>query len=432
MTTVVRKLLVANRGEIAIRIARTAADLGIATVGVHSSDDARSLHVRAVDEVVPLAGSGPAGYLDVDDVVRAAASTGCDAVHPGYGFLAEHAGFAWACESAGLTFVGPSPDALDLFGNKVRARELASSVGVPVLRAVPAEQAAGLLASLGAGGAVMVKAVAGGGGRGMRPVTSADDLDAALERCASEAQAAFGNGDVYVEELLPGARHVEVQVVGDGTSVSHLWDRECSLQQQRQKIVEVAPASMIDDAVRSSVLAAAVEVAASGGGGRAVHRRVPRRSVVGTLRVPRGEPSAPGRAHGDRGGAGSRPRGAAARAGGRRDVVLARARAGGRAGAAGRRRPVPGQPRWRRRHARRLRAAVGSGRAGRRLRLRRVPHEHAVRRAAGQGDRPRCRRRAPGRGGKGDACAGRVPDRRRCHQPRLAAVAARRSGGALR
>ena len=261
MTTPVRKLLVANRAEIAIRIARTAADLGIATVGVHTTDDATSLHVRAVDEVVALAGSGPAGYLDVDEVVRAAVSSGCDAVHPGYGFLAEHAGFARACAAGGLTFVGPSPAVLELFGDKVRARELASSVGVPVLRAAGVDGAADLLASLGEGGAVMVKAVAGGGGRGMRPVTSEDELDAAFERCASEALAAFGNGDLYVEELLPRARHVEVQIVGDGSSVSHLWDRECSLQQQRQKIIEVAPASMVGDDVRAAVFAAAVEVA---------------------------------------------------------------------------------------------------------------------------------------------------------------------------
>lgn len=259
--TMVRKVLIANRAEIAIRIARTAADLGIATVGVHTPDDATSLHVRMVDEVVALRGSGTAGYLDVDDVVQAAATTGCDAVHPGYGFLAEHAGFARACAAAGLTFVGPSPEVLDLFGDKVRARELAESLGIPLLRSSTVEGAAALLTSLGVGGAVMVKAVAGGGGRGMRPVASAAELDAAFERCASEATAAFGNGDLYVEELMPRARHVEVQIVGDGSSVAHLWDRECSLQRHRQKVVELAPASMVDDAVRSDVLAAAGRLA---------------------------------------------------------------------------------------------------------------------------------------------------------------------------
>ena len=260
-----RKLLIANRAEIAIRIARTAADLGITTVGIHTPDDATSLHVRKVDDVVALAGSGPSGYLDIDGVVRAAVSSGCDAVHPGYGFLAENASFARACAEAGLTFVGPSAEVLDRFGDKVQARDLAGAVGAPVLRASSAGDAADFLASLGPGASVMVKAVAGGGGRGMRPVSSADELAAAIERCASEAGAVFGSGEVYVEELLPRARHVEVQIAGDGSSAVHLWDRECSLQVRRQKVVEIAPAAMVSDAVRETVLADAVRLAETAG-----------------------------------------------------------------------------------------------------------------------------------------------------------------------
>ncbi|MBS0360193.1 MAG: carbamoyl-phosphate synthase large subunit, partial [Proteobacteria bacterium] len=238
------KLLIANRGEIAVRIARTAAEMGLATVAVFSEDDAASLHTRKADAAVGLKGSGPAAYLDIAQVVAAAKDAGCDAVHPGYGFLSENAAFARACAAAGLVFVGPEPDALELFGDKGRARTLAQALSVPVLAGTDGpttlEDALAFLKGEG-NGAVMVKAVAGGGGRGMRPVTSADDLPAAYERCASEAKAAFGNGDLYVERFLPHARHIEVQVLGDGRSAVHLWDRECSLQRQRQKLVEIAP-----------------------------------------------------------------------------------------------------------------------------------------------------------------------------------------------
>jgi acetyl/propionyl-CoA carboxylase alpha subunit/acetyl-CoA carboxylase carboxyltransferase component len=267
----VRKLLIANRAEIAIRIARTASDLGITTVGVHSEDDARCLHVRAVDEVVALPASGPAAYLDVEAIVAAAAETGCDALHPGYGFLSEQPALAEACAAAGITFVGPSPDTLARCGDKTRARADAAAAGVPVSRGTEGpttlDEARAFLASLGDGGAVMVKALAGGGGRGMRPARSAEELEAAFDRCASEAAASFGNGDLYVEELLTGARHVEVQIVGDGTDVVHLWDRECSLQRHRQKVVEIAPAdgAGIPDHLRQRAFDAAVALGRSVG-----------------------------------------------------------------------------------------------------------------------------------------------------------------------
>ena len=264
-----KKLLIANRGEIAVRIARTAAEMGVATVALFSEDDAASLHTRTADEARALRGSGPAAYLDIAQVVEAAKAAGADAVHPGYGFLSENAAFARACGEAGLTFVGPSPETLELFGDKGRARALAQQCGVPVLPGTDGptslDEAEAFFAGLGEGGAVMVKAVVGGGGRGMRPVSEASELAAAFERCASEAKAAFGNGDLYVEQFLTRARHIEVQIVGDGASVSHLWDRECSLQRQRQKVVEIAPADMLAIDIRERLFGFGVTLGQAAG-----------------------------------------------------------------------------------------------------------------------------------------------------------------------
>jgi acetyl/propionyl-CoA carboxylase alpha subunit/acetyl-CoA carboxylase carboxyltransferase component len=260
------RLLVANRGEIAIRIARAAAELGIATVGVFAEDDAACLHVRHVDAARPLAGRGPRAYLDTDQLLAVARGTGCDAVHPGYGFLSEQAEFVRRCAEAGLVFVGPRPETIALLGDKTAARALAERVGVPVLRGTPGpstlDDARDFLASLGEGGAVMLKAVAGGGGRGMRVVRRSEDLEAAWGRCRSEARAAVGNGDVYVEELLARARHVEVQVVGDGSgAVIQLGERDCSLQRRLQKLVEIAPAPYLATDLRARLAAAAVRMA---------------------------------------------------------------------------------------------------------------------------------------------------------------------------
>ena len=263
-----KKLLIANRGEIAIRIARTAAEMGIVSVAVFAEDDAASLHTRLADEAAPLKGAGAAAYLDIGQVVAIAEATGCDAVHPGYGFLSENAAFAQACADAGLTFVGPAPDTLALFGDKTSALALAIELGIPVLPGTRAAttlgEAGDFLASLGSGGAVMLKALAGGGGRGMRPVIDSGALAEAYERCSSEARASFGDGALYVEQFFPKARHVEVQVAGDGTGAAvHFWDRECSLQRQRQKIVEVAPATAVEPAVREQLWASAVRMAAA-------------------------------------------------------------------------------------------------------------------------------------------------------------------------
>lgn len=260
------KLLVANRGEIAVRIIRAANDLGLQTVGVYPEDDRDSLHVTMADAAVQLPGAGAAAYLDIDAVLKAATDSGCDAIHPGYGFLSERPDFARACAAAGVTFVGPTAELLSLFGDKARARAAAVDAGVPVLRgldhSISLDEARDFLDSLGAGGAVMLKAVAGGGGRGSRAVTSADQLEAAFRSCQSEARSAFGVADLYVEEFLPRARHVEVQIVGDGGgAVAHLGERECSVQRRFQKVVEVAPAPGLDADLRQEIIAAAVRFA---------------------------------------------------------------------------------------------------------------------------------------------------------------------------
>lgn len=263
-------LLIANRGEIAIRIARAANDLGLRTVAVFAEDDAESLHTRVADEAVPLEGLGAAAYLNIANVVAAAKAAGCDAVHPGYGFLAERADFAGACAAAGLTFVGPTPEHLALFGDKGRARQEALAANVPISRgidrAVSLDEAKAFFASLGDGGAMIIKAVAGGGGRGTRAVLSADEIDEAFARCQSEAKASFGLADVYVEEFLPRARHVEVQILGDLTGgIAHLGERECSVQRRYQKVVEIAPAPGLDESLRRQIIAAAVRFAKSVG-----------------------------------------------------------------------------------------------------------------------------------------------------------------------
>jgi acetyl/propionyl-CoA carboxylase alpha subunit/acetyl-CoA carboxylase carboxyltransferase component len=253
-----RKLLIANRGEIAIRIARTAAEMNIATVAIYSQDDSASLHASTADTSVALAGSGPPAYLDGPQILRLALESGCDALHPGYGFLSENSAFARLCNNAGLVFVGPSPENLELFGDKTQTRALARRIGSPVLRgsngAVTLAQAEHFLTGLGSGGAVMLKAVAGGGGRGMREVRDPKDMAGAYERCRSEALQAFGIGELYVEQFLPRARHVEVQIVGDGSEVVHVWDRECSAQRQRQKLIETAPAFGLPAELRTKLL----------------------------------------------------------------------------------------------------------------------------------------------------------------------------------
>src|SRR5690606_4132426 len=216
-----------------------------------AEDDSASLHTRQADLAVPLRGRGVAAYLDMQQLIDVARAQGCEAIHPGYGFLAEYAEFARRCQAAGLTFIGPAAEVLELCGDKAAARALAERCGVPLVggisRAVTLSEAQAFLAEHGA---VMLKALAGGGGRGMRAVFEPAELDAAYARCQSEAQAAFGNGALYVEQLVGQARHIEVQVLGDGSTVSHLWERDCSLQRRNQKLLEIAPSPDLDAELR--------------------------------------------------------------------------------------------------------------------------------------------------------------------------------------
>jgi acetyl/propionyl-CoA carboxylase alpha subunit len=241
----IRTLLVANRGEIALRVFRTCARLGIATVAVAAEDDAASLHVRSADRVVSIA-----SYLDPAEIVRAAREAGADAVHPGYGFLAESADLAAAVEEAGIVFVGPTPEQLRAAGDKERAKEIATAAGVPVVPWGAPEEI---------GFPLLVKAAAGGGGRGMRIVREPAELDEALAAAQREAETAFGDGRTFCERYLERPRHVEVQILGDGNGrVIALGDRDCSIQRRHQKLVEEAPAPGLDPALRAAIHNAAV------------------------------------------------------------------------------------------------------------------------------------------------------------------------------
>ncbi|MEH6389584.1 carboxyl transferase domain-containing protein [Pseudomonas profundi] len=256
-----KSMLIANRGEIAVRLARAAAELEITSVAVYSEDDSLSLHVRKADTAVPLRGRGVAAYLDGAQIIAVALEQGCDAIHPGYGFLSENADFARQCTAAGLTFIGPDARVLDVFGDKANARRLAAELDIPLAQgtsqATSLNEAHAFMVSLGAGTSVMLKALAGGGGRGMRTVTDAAELESTFARCSSEAQAAFGNPDLYIERLISRARHIEVQIVGDGSTVSHLWERDCTLQRRNQKLLEIAPAPNLDPELRQRLLEAA-------------------------------------------------------------------------------------------------------------------------------------------------------------------------------
>jgi acetyl/propionyl-CoA carboxylase alpha subunit/acetyl-CoA carboxylase carboxyltransferase component len=259
-------LLIANRGEIAIRIMRGAAELGIRTVAIFSEDDVHSLHTRKADEARPLNGTGVTPYLDIEQILAEAKAAGCDAIHPGYGFLSESAAFARRCREEGITFVGPRPEMLELFGDKLRARALAEQCRVPLLpgtsNATSLDEVREFFSSLHPSSSVVIKAVAGGGGRGMRVVHRLDEIEEAYKRCQSEAEAAFGNSDVYVEQLMPRARHIEIQVVGDVSGeVIHLWERECSIQRRHQKVVEIAPSPGLPSHLRARLTAAAIRLA---------------------------------------------------------------------------------------------------------------------------------------------------------------------------
>ncbi|NEW46304.1 ATP-binding protein, partial [Nocardia cyriacigeorgica] len=260
-------VVVANRGEVAVRIIRAARERGFRTHVLHVEAEAESLAVRLADHAVQLPGDGAAAYLDVEAAVQAALTAGRGAlVHPGYGFLSESADLASACAASGLTFVGPSPAALRIFGDKVAARAAAEKAGVPVLPATLTANPADIAELLERHpDGVMVKAAAGGGGRGMRMVHEPSEVHPAYERCRAEALSAFGDSAVYAEALISDARHVEVQIVADGTHAVALGDRDCSVQRRHQKLIEIAPAPTLDSALRAQLHRHAVQLAESVG-----------------------------------------------------------------------------------------------------------------------------------------------------------------------
>jgi acetyl/propionyl-CoA carboxylase alpha subunit len=257
----ITKLLIANRGEIAARIIRSAHALGLGTVAVYSDPDAGAPYVTLADEAVRLPGAAPAGtYLRGDLVIAAAAATAANAVHPGYGFLSENAAFARACADAGLIFVGPAPDTIKAMGDKVAAKAMMADAGVPVLPSATVTDSADLDAAASeVGFPLLVKAAFGGGGRGMRLVAGPAELAEAVSSARSEAASAFGDGTVFLERFVTGPRHVEVQILGDTAgTVIHLFERECSIQRRYQKIVEECPSPAVDEDLRAALTAAAV------------------------------------------------------------------------------------------------------------------------------------------------------------------------------
>jgi pyruvate carboxylase len=263
----IRKLLAANRSEIAIRIFRAATELGLRTVGIYSQEDRLALHRFKADEAYQVgAGKGPVeAYLDIAGIVALAREKGVDAIHPGYGFLSENPAFARACEKAGITFIGPTPELLNLLGDKTAARRLAASAGVPVLPGTEESisslaEASKIAATIGY--PVIVKAAMGGGGRGMRVVRDAAELEQRLEEAQGEARAAFGDASVFLEKYLPRARHLEVQILADNhENLLHLYERDCSVQRRHQKVVEIAPAANLPANVRTELCDAAVRLA---------------------------------------------------------------------------------------------------------------------------------------------------------------------------
>jgi acetyl-CoA carboxylase biotin carboxylase subunit len=258
---VFERVLIANRGEVAVRIIRACRELGVETVAVYSTADRESLHVRLADRAVHI---GPPlsadSYLRIPSLVAAATTTECDAVHPGWGFLAENAAFALACEDNDLVFIGPHAETIETMGDKIAAKEAMAEAGVPLVPgsdgAVDLDQAREVAADVGF--PVLLKASAGGGGRGMRLVESADELDAAYGTASSEAQSAFGDGSLYVEKAVVGARHVEIQVLGDGEgAVLTLGERDCSIQRRHQKLVEESPSPAVTPEIRAEMEEAA-------------------------------------------------------------------------------------------------------------------------------------------------------------------------------
>jgi acetyl-CoA carboxylase biotin carboxylase subunit len=264
-----KKVLIANRGEIAVRIIRACRELGISSVAVFSDVDRAAMHVSKADEAYSI---GPAAasesYLNIEKIIATAKRCGADAIHPGYGFLSENAGFALACSDAGIKFVGPPSAAMRVMGSKTRARQAVQAAGVPFVpgsaKGLSLVEAADVAAKIGF--PVMLKAAAGGGGKGMRLVRSAGDLQAAFETAQSEAQRAFNDGELYLEKLIENPRHIEIQVLGDEHgNLVYLGERECSVQRRHQKVIEESPSAVVDDDLRRRMGQVAVQAAKSAG-----------------------------------------------------------------------------------------------------------------------------------------------------------------------
>ncbi len=374
------KVLVANRGEIAIRVCRTLREMGIASVAVYSEADRDSPFVAYADEAYLIGpGPSPRSYLRGDKIVEVALRSGAQAVHPGFGFLAENPAFARSCAEAGLVFIGPPPEAMEAMASKTSAREVMAAAGVPIVPGATdpvtsVDDARRIAAEIGY--PVAIKAAAGGGGKGIRVVRAEDELEAAYESSRREGKVYFADDTVYLERYLDDPRHVEVQVLADAHgNVIHLGERDCSIQRRHQKLIEETPSPAVSPELRARIGAIAVAAARAVGYTGAGHGRGPagrRRVVV----LPRDEHAPPGRAHDHRDGDRARPR---ARAGLDRLRAAARLDAGRRAPVRPRD-PVPHQRRGRRG---RVRADAGPGhelpRAGRAGRARRLGHRRGHR-----------------------------------------------------
>ncbi len=260
-----KKVLIANRGEIAVRIIRACREMGISTVAVYSDADRRSLHVALADEAYHIGGSAPAeSYLNKERIIEAAKKSGAEAIHPGFGFLSENDSFADMCEKSGIVFIGPSPEAIRLMGDKITARKIAHDVKVPLVPgsdgAVSDVEASVIAAEIGY--PVMIKASAGGGGKGMRLVRSKDDFESSLRMARSEARSAFGDDSVFVERFIERPRHIEIQIIADAEgNTLYLFERECSIQRRHQKVIEEAPSSAISSRTRKKMGEVAVRIA---------------------------------------------------------------------------------------------------------------------------------------------------------------------------
>ncbi|MCR5747353.1 MAG: acetyl-CoA carboxylase biotin carboxylase subunit, partial [Lachnospiraceae bacterium] len=265
-----RKILIANRGEIAIRIMRACTEMNIGTVGVYSTADKDSLHVKFADETICI-GPSQAGesYLKMDALITAAKAMGCDALHPGYGFLSENPEFVRRCNKAGIVFIGPTAEAMDILGNKIKAKRLVKETGVPIVPGSDGsvnsyEELERIAKEIGY--PVIIKASAGGGGRGMRSVFAESDLRRLYEEARSEAKACFGNDEIYLEKLITDPRHIEVQILADEHGhVIHLGERDCSIQRKNQKLIEESPGLFISDDIRNAMREAAVKISKAAG-----------------------------------------------------------------------------------------------------------------------------------------------------------------------